>query len=42
MTQILERMKRSMNVFARDLEPWLSLLVARFIVWRVVRREAHR
>lgn len=30
-----------MNVFARDLEPMMSLLLARFIVWRVMRREVH-
>ncbi|HEX5890832.1 MAG TPA: hypothetical protein VFY61_19120 [Pyrinomonadaceae bacterium] len=41
MRRILERMKRSMSIFARDLEPLMSLLLARFIVWRVMRREVH-
>lgn len=38
MRRIVERIRRSMSVFARDLEPLMSLLVARIIVWRALRR----
>ncbi len=31
-----------MKIFARDLEPLVSFWVARFIVWRELRREAQR